>query len=102
MSQATAARIVSIRLTGNGSAVRSASSGTGTPAVSANAVSADKVRLTWDNDRFPLLVIRDPDTKEILAFARGGDTSVRSRKRSLEVIASNRTASTRLMVQARN
>ena len=102
MSPATAARIVSIRLAGNGAEVRSAASAAGTPSVSATAVSADKVRLTWDHNRFPMLVVRDPDTREILGFARGGETSVRSRKRSLDVIASNRVGSTRLSVQARN
>ncbi len=102
MSAATAAKIVSMRLTGNGGEVRSNAAGTGTPAVAASAISSEKVRLTWDSNRFPMLVVRDPDTKEILAFARGGDTSVRSRKRSLEVIASNRTGSTRLTIQARN
>jgi hypothetical protein len=102
MSQATASRIVSIRLSGNGREVRSNATAAGAPAVSARSASADNVRLTWDNNRFPMLVVRDPDTKEILAFARGGDTSIRSRKRTLDVIASNRATSTRVTVQIPN
>ena len=102
MSAATAAKIVSMRLAGNGGEVRLTASGSGAPAISASVVSSEKVRLTWDSSRFPMLVIRDPDTKEILAFARGGDTNIRSRKRALDVTASNRTSSTRLTIQARN
>ena len=102
MSAATAARIVSLRLSGNGREVRSVATAAGTPTVTATPISADKVRLTWDSNRFPMLVVRDPDTKEIISFARGGDTSVRSRKRALEVIASNRATSTRVILAIRN
>jgi hypothetical protein len=103
MTAETASRIVSLRLSGDGNVARvNAVSASAAPGVVASAVSSEKVRLTWDDNAFPLLVVRDPDTREILAFARGGDTQLQTRKRSFEIVASNRTASTRLTIQARN
>ena len=102
MTEATARRIVSLRLSGEGREVRSTTAATGSPAVAASAVSAEKVRLTWNGAQYPMLIVRDPDTKEILAFARGGSTDVRTRKRRLDVSASNRVTSSRLTVQIPN
>ena len=102
MSEATARRIVSLRLSGEGREARSTPVATGLPAVTASGVSADKVRLTWNSAQYPMLVVRDPDTREILAFARGGNTDVRTRKRNLDVAASNRVTSSRLNIQVRN
>ncbi len=103
MTPATAARIVSLKLSGSGREVRvNAIAASAAPQIAASAVSSEKVRLTWNSSQFPMLVVRDPDTREILAFARGGTTDVRTRKRSFEVAASNSVASTRLEIQARN
>ena len=102
MSAATAARIVSMRLSGDGREVRSTASAQGSPTVTAQAIATDKVRLTWNAAQSPMLVVRDPDTREILSFARGGTTTVTTRKRVLDVAASNRVTSTRLQIQARN
>lgn len=102
MSEATARRIVSLRLSGEGRETRSMMTATGSPVVAASTVSAEKVRVTWNSAQYPMLVVRDPDTREILAFARGGATDIRTRKRSLDVSASNRIGSSRLMVQVRN
>jgi hypothetical protein len=102
MSPANAARISSLRLIGEGREVRmSAAPPSGGPAVTASAATAEKVNITWNSSQFPMLVVRDPDTKEILAFARGGSTTIRTRKRTLDIAASNRVASTRLQIQAR-
>ena len=103
VTQANAGRIVSMRLTGNGREARlNAASATGVASITASAVSSESVRLTWNSTRFPMLVVRDPDTKEILALARDGSSSVRTRKKSLEISASNRVASSRLGIQVQN
>jgi hypothetical protein len=101
MTTANAARISSLRLIGEGRQVQVSASPAGSPAVTASATAAEKVNITWNSSQFPMLVVRDPDTKEILAFARGGSTSVRTRKRTLDIAASNRVASTRVQIQAR-
>ncbi|MGK2962196.1 MAG: hypothetical protein ACSLFK_08630 [Gemmatimonadaceae bacterium] len=103
MTQQTAARIVTLRLSGEGREVRIVAAGTrGEPAISATVESPDRVRLRWNAADFPMLVVRDPDTREIMAFARGGATTVRTTKRNLDITASNRVGSTRLTVPARN
>jgi len=103
MTQQNAARIVTLRLSGEGREVRSVAAGTrGEPAISATVESPGRVRLGWNAADFPMLVVRDPDTREIMAFARGGAATVRTAKRSLDITASNSVGSTRLTVPARN
>lgn len=45
------------------------------------------VRLAWDAGKFPLLVVRDALTGEILAFQRGGVGQVRTERRDLDILA---------------
>ncbi len=103
MTQQNAARIVTLRLSGEGREVRTIAAGArGEPAIAATIESPGRVRLSWNVADFPMLVVRDPDTKEIMAFARGGTATVRTAKRNLDITASNRVGSTRLTVPARN
>jgi hypothetical protein len=103
MTQQSAARIVTLQLSGEGRQVRTVATGArGDPAIAATVEAPGRVRLSWNAADFPMLVVRDPDTKEIMAFARGGATTVRTAKRNLDITASNRVRSTRLNVPARN
>ncbi len=45
------------------------------------------VGLVWDADRYPLLVVRDAATGELLGFQRGGAGRVRTDHRDLELLA---------------
>lgn len=45
------------------------------------------VGLVWDADRYPLLVVRDATTGELLGFQRGGAGRVRTDRRDLELLA---------------
>lgn len=45
------------------------------------------VGLVWDADRYPLLVVRDARTGELLGFQRGGTGRVRTDCRNLEFLA---------------
>jgi hypothetical protein len=45
------------------------------------------VALVWDAGKYPLLVIRDAATGEILGFQRGGAGRVRTDRRNLEILA---------------
>ena len=53
------------------------------------------MRLRWNAQRFPVVMVRDPDTREILSFARGGDVTVVTSKTELEMNYSNRVRSLR-------
>ena len=102
MDQSTASRLVTLRLTGNGSEVRVRAASAASAQVSATAETPGRVRLAWNAQAFPMLVVRDPDTKEILTFARGGTASLPTRKRALDITASNSVNSTRIRIAVAN
>ncbi len=45
------------------------------------------IRLAWDAGRYPLLVVRDAATGELLGFQRGGVGRIRTERRDLEILA---------------
>ncbi len=47
------------------------------PRVVAESVGGDDVRLLWDGERYPMLVVRDPASGRVIQFARGGEARVR-------------------------
>ncbi len=93
-----AARVASIRLTGEGretSLARAAS----TPAtVEVRSSSAGRVALRWDATRTPMVVVRDPVSGEILSFARGGRAEVMTDRRELSLGLSSRVHSREVRV----
>jgi Metallo-peptidase family M12B Reprolysin-like len=42
-------------------------------------VSSNELHLEWDASVHPVVIVRDPATREVLSFARGGSMKVRSR-----------------------
>ena len=100
MSEARAASIVSIRLTGGGGEVRVTASPAGSANVVAEATSGG-VRLAWNAETHPLLVVRDPRTGQILSLARGGSIVLPGRRTSLDIVASDMVRSTRLTIPVR-
>ena len=66
--------------------------------VDARTVSARRVgsgaAITWNAERYPLVVVRDAKTGEILSFARGGSTTVETSASDLELTLSDGVAST--------
>lgn len=57
-------------------------------------VAAGGVSLAWNAQRYPLVVVRDAHTGEILSFARGGAALVDTRARDLELTLSDGVRST--------
>jgi hypothetical protein len=104
INQVRAAELEHLRLTAPGSAaaVRTRPAPQlrlGRPAdlVAANR-TASGVRLRWDQRAHPMLLVRDPDTGEVLSFARGGEVEVRTIKDVLDVAVSDQVMSTPLRV----
>jgi len=62
---------------------------------------AGGVVLRWDASTHPMVMVRDPDTGEVLSFARGGEADIATVKTELEVSASDRVGSQRVRVIAR-
>lgn len=75
-----------IRFVGPGAAPAELTSSAGPAAqVTVQREADDRVRLEWDADRAPLVVVRDPRTGDILSFARGGSALIRTDATELEL-----------------
>lgn len=55
--------------------------------------TATGVTLRWDSAAHPMLLVRDPDTGEVLSFARGGEVEVGTTKGALDVTVSDQVLS---------
>jgi hypothetical protein len=92
VSQLPMSRVAALTLAGGGFApsVQSArpESGVGRQ-VRMTSPRAGHVRLEWDPKETPLLVVRDPVTRQILSLARNGDVTVRTSRAQVAVTASN-------------
>ena len=69
--------------------------------VAAVRLGRDRVRLIWDADRFPMVMVSDPSTGEILSFGRAGEVTVRTGENTLEVALSDGVRSRMKTVQVR-
>lgn len=93
--------VASLRFTARG---RTATSVAGAvldadPGVVATRPGAGRVRLRWNASRHPVLMVRNQATRNIIAFARGGDATIVASQDEIEVNASNRVGSRRRMVR---
>jgi hypothetical protein len=68
------------------------------PAASVRSLAADRVELRWDRNQFPMVLVRDPATRQILSFARGGAATIRTFARELDLVYSDGVRSTRARV----
>jgi hypothetical protein len=68
------------------------------PSASLRSVGADRVELQWDRNQFPMVLVRDPATRQILSFARGGVATIRTFARELDLVYSDGVRSTRARV----
>jgi hypothetical protein len=94
LDQARAAQLGSIRLTGPaGAAAISPRVGALRQTVLPDSIVARRepgqVALEWNVQAHPMIMVRDPDTGEVLSFARGGKVRVRTTKGSLDLVVSD-------------
>jgi hypothetical protein len=100
LSEAQAARIATLRLTGRGrEAVRkratalsrggqfSAAARSEPPRV--RQLTGGKVGVQWDAGAHPMVMVRDAETGEVLSFARGGSIQLASNKREVDLVLSD-------------
>lgn len=102
-------RVASLRLVANGlqSSVRGAEGAADAriapvpPRFSLSGAGRGRAEVRWEAARYPLTVVRDPRTGEILSFARGGSVSVRTDAPELELLFSDgvRTSTQRVRVR---
>lgn len=91
-------RLAALRLSGRGrQVVRRAGEPSGAAAAAAPSraglrarrAAGGRVRLDWNADAHPLLVLRDPETHAIVSLVRGGAATLRLPARPLEAIVSD-------------
>jgi hypothetical protein len=98
---ARAARLGSLRLTAPGGRIAAMSQQTARQrAAQAGPIRAqretDGVALRWDASSHPMIMVRDPDTGEVLSFARGGNARVATPKGEVLLEMSDGVKSQRL------
>ena len=59
------------------------------PAASLQRISASSDRLTWNHRIYPVVMVRDRGTGEIISFARGGVASIWTSGRELQLVFSD-------------
>lgn len=101
LDRGSASRLGNLRLAGpGGGADRSpASAELRAEAISQSIVArrqGENVSLSWDAAAHPMIMVRDPDTGEVLSFARGGTALVRTAKDRLDLDISNGVRSQRV------
>ncbi|HYW14200.1 MAG TPA: hypothetical protein VE871_19700 [Longimicrobium sp.] len=102
-------RLASVRLTGNGRQATVTRAGgpvdtrvrPATPRFSIAAPARGRANVAWESARYPLTVVRDPRTGDILSFARGGATQVRTDAPELELLFSDGVRTTAQRVRVR-
>lgn len=110
VSEADADRIATLRLVANGRRVERRAtlaprlSRTGADAgAAALRRTANGVEVRWDAARFPMVMVRDAASGQVLGFARNGNASVAGRAGEVELVFSDgvRSQSRRMRVPAR-
>jgi hypothetical protein len=106
LSEIQAGRLASIRLSGEGrdtamsaspAAFRQLPAGTDT--VQVRRQTGGRVALRWDHRAYPMVMVRDPDTGEVLSFARGGEVQLLTAKTKVDLLLSNGVTSSRRRVR---
>ncbi|MDB4908176.1 MAG: hypothetical protein JWO05_2960 [Gemmatimonadetes bacterium] len=81
--------------TTTGGTLRSASTALASddPQVAVTRPSAHQAKVTWDATKFPMAMIKDAATGQVLSFARGGTVTLATDASTIDVHASNRVLS---------
>jgi hypothetical protein len=103
LDQARAAQVTSLRLVAPGARAAGMSQSVArvgrraaTDSVVVRREAGGQVRLLWNAAAHPMVMVRDPDTGEVLAFARGGDARVWTSKSELDLEVSDGVQSQRV------
>jgi hypothetical protein len=109
VSEAAQARLATLRVRGKGRAVERAARGSqaaldaAAAAASVRANGVGRARVQWNATAYPLVVVRDATSGEVLSFARGGSADVAASGSDVEVVFSDgvRSASRKVKVSGR-
>jgi hypothetical protein len=87
---ARATRLASLHLNGRGrEAIRSGGRLTRPDSVEVRGGPSGQVALRWDAVAHPMVMVRDPDTGEVLSLARGGNVEISTLKGQVDLVLSD-------------
>jgi hypothetical protein len=96
LSSSAAARLASIHVTGKArqavltdSLATTTQGGNVANVLEARRVAADRVAFRWDHRAHPMVMVRDPQTGEVLSFAGGGQVEVATSKAEVDLLLSS-------------
>jgi hypothetical protein len=89
LSAARAARLSSIRLTGQGRTVAQLQSPVQPDSVQLKPVAGGRLSLRWNANAHPMVMVRDPRSGEVVSFARGGSIELPPSRHQIDVLLSN-------------
>lgn len=95
------ARLAVIRVTGDGKTAQRESIAPDSSLISISTVSPAKhtLRVSWARDLYPMAVVRDADSGEILGFARDGQATIASRSNRIDVTLTDGVRSIRASIR---
>jgi hypothetical protein len=103
LDQARAAQLQSVRLSGPGGLLSARTPAAAAPSnhatVSDDIVAkgeSHSLTLRWNASAHPMIMVRDPDTGQVLSLARGGNVRVWTEKRQVDLEISDGTRSYRV------
>ncbi len=97
MTSALADRLATLTLDGEGRSATVSAAPQAT-AVDVRGGPAGRVHLRWDAARAPVVLVRDPGTGQVIAFARGGQADVITSRRELSLSVGDRVGGRDLRV----
>jgi len=97
LSEPAATRLASVRVAGRGSeavlidttAASTPGAGAVVTAATAQHVAGNRVSLRWDSRSHPMVMVRDPETGEVLSFARDGEVELATTKGQVDLLMSS-------------
>ncbi len=95
-----ASRTMTSAAPGNGAPSNASATRLTSARVITDRVAAGRLRVTWDATRYPLAVIRDAHTGQILSIAHGGSARVWTSANALEAVLSDGVRSVEVRVSA--
>lgn len=109
MNDAAYEQLARVELTGRGRTATRTSRQTPASALAAArgldvaAAATGRAQLRWNANAFPMVMVRDVNTGQVLSFARGGDMQIATDRSELEVVVSDgvKSAAARVGVRGR-
>jgi hypothetical protein len=89
LSASKAERLHGLRVSGRGREAVTQVRAQGADSVQVRRAGGGRLRVRWNAAAHPMVLVRDPETGEVLSFAQGGDVEVVTSKPEIDVVLSN-------------